>query len=181
MAEAVFPHLPDDLAVKRAEVAEAGFHARFDATGRTYRYVVLNRTAPSALLARFAHHERRLLNVDAMRAAATELIGSHDFAAFGTANRPGESTVRRVERISVRPWKDCLLIAVSGNAFLRRQVRGFVGALLEAGRGKLDPSGVREIRESRERARCPAVAPARGLCLVRVDYDGIRYAEDTRR
>lgn len=181
LAEAVFPHLPNDLAVKRAEVAEAGFHARFDATRRTYRYVVLNRIAPSALLARFSLHERRPLNVDAMRAAAGELIGSHDFAAFGTAHGPSGSTVRRVDRIAVRTQRDCVLIVVTGNAFLRQQVRSFVGTLLQAGRGKLDPSGVREIRESRERARCPAVAPARGLCLVRVDYDGIRYAEDTRR
>lgn len=181
LVEAVSPHLPVDLSVKRAEVAEAGFHARFDATRRTYRYVVLNRPEPSALLTRFSLHERRPLNVEAMQAAAAELIGSHDFAAFGTANRPGESTVRRMERIWVRRNRDCVLITVAGNAFLRQQVRSFVGTLLEVGRGKLSPSGVREIRESRERASCPAVAPARGLCLVRVHYDGIRYAEDTRR
>ena len=181
IGEAIAPHLPRDLSVRMAEVADDGFHSRFDATRRTYRYVILNRPAPSALLARFALHERRPLDLDAMRLGASELIGSHDFAAFGAANRPGESTVRRMERISVRPWKDCVLITVTGNAFLRQQVRAFVGVLLEAGRGKLDPSGIREIRESRERASCPAVAPAHGLCLARVDYDGIRYAEDTRR
>ena len=181
VGEALAPHLPFDLAVKAAEVAPDRFHARFDATRRTYRYAILNRPAPSALLARFAHHERLPLDLGAMRRAASELVGVHDFAAFGSANQPGESTVRRVERISIRPWKDSVLITVAGNAFLRRQVRAFVGTLLDVGRGKLEPSGVREIRESRERARCPAVAPARGLCLTRVEYDGMRDAEDTRR
>ena len=167
--------------IKAAQATPEGFHARFDATRRTYRYALLNRREPSALLGRFAHHERLPLDLEAMQAAARELVGTHDFAAFGSPNRPEDSTVRRMERISVRRFRESVLITVAGNAFLRQQVRAFVGTLLEAGRGKLEPSGVREIRESRERARCPAVAPARGLCLTRVDYEGLRDAEDMRQ
>jgi tRNA pseudouridine38-40 synthase len=177
---AITPQLPRDLVVKTVELAPAEFHSRFDATRRTYRYAILNRAAKSALLGRFAHHERQSLDVGAMQVAALELVGTHDFAAFGSPSKPGAGTVRRIERIAVRPWRESILITVVGNAFLRQQVRAIVGTLLEVGRRKLDSGGVREIRDSRERASCPAVAPARGLCLTRVDYDGIRYAEDTR-
>jgi tRNA pseudouridine38-40 synthase len=137
--------------------------------------VILNRTAPSALLGRYALHVRELLDITAMRAAAAELTGRHDFAAFGQPDAPGKSTVRDVERIAVQPWKDCLLLAVRGNAFLRQMVRSFVGTLVLAGQGKLSPLEVRAIRESGDRSQCPAVAPPHGLCLVRVDYDGQRY------
>ena len=171
--------LPDDLVVRRADVAAPGFHARFSATSRTYRYVILNRRIPSALLGRFAHHVREPLDIDGIRAAAVELTGSRDFATFGRPTAPGKSTVRFVERIDVRRWKDCVLITVRGNAFLRQQVRGFVGTLQLVGQGKLAPREVAAIRDSRDRTICPAIAPAKGLCLVRVDYSGRRLTTKT--
>ena len=166
--------LPRDLVVKAASEAEPEFHARFSATARVYRYVVLNRVAPSALLGRYALHVRESLDVVAMREAARKLVGTYDFAAFGQPDTPGKSTVRQVSHVIVRPWKDVLLITVRGNAFLRQQVRSFVGTLLAAGLGKLSANDVRRIRESRDRAECPPVAPAQGLCLVRVEYSGVR-------
>lgn len=166
--------LPDDLVVRDARILDEGFHARYSATSRTYRYVVLNRAAPSAMLGRFATHVREPLDAGVMRATAAGLVGTHDFASFGQPDAPGKSTVRIVTRVDVRPWKDCLLITVQGNAFLRQMVRSFVGTLLEAGRGRIGPRDVITIRESRDRAACPPVAPARGLCLVRVGYAGTR-------
>lgn len=174
IALALNGELPDDLVVRAAEIAPSGFHARFSATGRTYRYVVLNRAAPSALLGRYALHVRERLDVAAMRTAAAELTGTHDFAAFGLPDAPGKSTVRKVDRLDVRRWKDCVLVTVHGNAFLRSQVRAFIGTLLLAGRGKLTPAEVAAIRDSRDRVKCPPVALAKGLCLVRVDYTGRR-------
>lgn len=166
--------LPDDLVVKRAQVAEPGFHSRFSATRRTYRYVILNRDRPSALLGRFAHHLREPLDLEAMRTAAAELTGTHDFATFGHAAAPGKSTIRYMERIDVRRWKDCVLVTVRGNAFLRQQMRSMIGTLLLAGRGKLTADQVAAIRDRRDRVYCPPIAPARGLCLVHVDYTGQR-------
>lgn len=166
--------LPPDLAIKDAGVAEPGFHSRFSATARVYRYVILNRQAPSALLGRYALHFRDPLDLDAMRAAASLLEGSHDFATFGKPAKPGECTVRRITQVRVRPFKDCVLITVRGNAFLRHMVRAFAGTLIDAGRGAITPADVERIRESRDRALCPTVAPPQGLCLVRVEYDGTR-------
>jgi tRNA pseudouridine38-40 synthase len=169
--------LPRDLVVKEAGEAEAGFHARYSATGRVYRYTILNREAPSALLGRYALHVRDPLDLTAMRAAAAELTGTHDFGAFGQPDAPGKSTVRFVRNVEVRPWKDSVLITVSGNAFLRQMVRAFVGTLLMAGKGRLTADAVHGIRESRDRANCPKIAPPHGLCLVRVEYDGTRYGD----
>jgi tRNA pseudouridine38-40 synthase len=166
--------LPPDLVVRDGREAEPGFHARYSATARVYRYVVLNRSAPSALLARFALHVREPLDMAAMRAAAAELVGTRDFAAFGQPDAPGKSTVREVQTVNLRPYRDCVFITVRGNAFLRQMVRSFVGTLLLAGRGGLTACEVRAIRESGDRARCPSVAPAHGLCLVRVEYSGTR-------
>lgn len=170
--------LPDDLVVKVVASAEPGFHSRFSATSRTYRYVILNREAPSALLGRFAFYLRAKLDIEAMRSASQFLIGSHDFAAFGRASAPGNSTFRTMERFDIRTWKDCVLITVRGNAFLRQQVRAFAGTLLEVGRGRLSAGEVAVIRDSRDRSKCPPIAPAKGLCLVRVDYSGQRITYD---
>ena len=170
--------LPEDLVVKAVTVAEPGFHSRFSATSRTYRYVVLNREAPSALLGRFAFYLRASLDLEAMRAASVFLTGSHDFAAFGKPSAPGCSTVRSMERFDIRTWKDCVLITVRGNAFLRQQVRSFVGTLLDVGRGRISVEDVAVIRDSRDRKNCPPIAPAKGLCLVRVDYTGQRITYD---
>jgi tRNA pseudouridine38-40 synthase len=167
--------LPPDLVVRDGREAQPEFHARYSATARVYRYVVLNRPAPSALLGRFALHVREPLDVLAMRASAVELVGTHDFAAFGQPDTPGKSTVREVQVVDVRPYRqDCVLITVQGNAFLRQMVRSFVGTLLLAGHGGLKAGDVRAIRESGDRARCPSVAPAHGLCLLRVEYRGTR-------
>lgn len=174
IARALNGILPDDVTVRDAQIAP-GFHARFDATARTYHYVILNRRAPSALLGRFSHHVRERLDTEKMQAAAVELTGTRDYATFGRPDTPGKSTVRRIERIEIEPYrKDCLRIMVRGNAFLRQQVRSFVGTLLLAGHGKLTPLEIAALRESRDRVLCPAVAPAKGLTLVRVHYDGTR-------
>lgn len=167
---ALLTHLPRDVAVKAAEEADDRFHARFSATARVYRYVIRNRREPSAILGRYSHWVREPLDIDAMRAGAKHLVGGLDFGAFGQPDAPGKTTVRRVSHVRVQTWKDCVLITVRGNAFLRQMVRSFVGTLLAVGLGKIAADDVRVIRESGDRAACPPVAPARGLCLVRVEY-----------
>lgn len=174
VAAALNANLPRDLSVRAVSRVEPGFHARFDATSRTYRYALWNRPTPSALLARYVWHVPQPLALRAMRAAAAELVGTHDFGAFGRPEEPGRSAVRRVMRLEVRPWKGCFLITVQGNAFLRQMARALVGTLQQAGTGRLDAAAVRRIRESRDRGECPPIAPPQGLCLVRVSYDGVR-------
>jgi tRNA pseudouridine38-40 synthase len=176
IAGALNAHLPRDISVRRAEWVEPEFHARFSATSRTYRYAILNRPQPSALLTRYVWHVTKPLAVEQMRQVGAMLCGTHDFATFGQPTGPGMSTVRFIERITVRPLKSgsCLLITVRGNAFLRQMVRSLVGTLVQVGQGKLSADGVAELLRVCDRRACPPIAPARGLCLVRVGYEGQR-------
>lgn len=165
--------LPPDVAVAHAGEVEANFHARFSARSRTYSYLVWTRRTRSALWGRYSLHVRRPLDVPAMSDAAQPLIGTHDFAAFArSGGDPGPTTVRDVQRVSVRRLADDrVLFVVTANGFLRAMVRNFVGVLLAVGMGDLSARAVQEILETRDRAR-NRIAPAapHGLCLRRVGY-----------
>lgn len=166
--------LPPDIRVRDAAEVDETFHARFSATAREYRYTILNRESPSALAARFTWNVRFPLDTEAMTDAARELTGTHDFAAFGAPDLPGKSTVRHVHKVVIARRGELVRIGVRGNAFLRQQVRAIVGTLEQVGLGKLDRAGVAGVRDGRDRVLCPAIAPAQGLTLTRVDYSGKR-------
>jgi tRNA pseudouridine38-40 synthase len=165
--------LPRDVAVAHAEEAASGFHARFSARSRTYRYAIWTRRTRSALWDRYSMHVRRPLNIGEMREAASSLIGMHDFAAYKRAGgNPGPTTIRAVRRLSIRQLPSGLvLVTVSANAFLRAMVRNIVGVLIEIGKGDLAPAAAQEILATRDRTQNPcAPAAPHGLCLWRVEY-----------
>jgi tRNA pseudouridine38-40 synthase len=166
--------LPRDVAVKEIWEPDTGFHVRFSAVQRTYVYAVLTRKQRSAILDRYSVHEPKPLDLVAMRSAARMLRGKHDFKSF--ANRggnPGPTTVRHVKRLQFRQVREgeMLLIVISANGFLRSMVRNIVATLLDVGRGRLVPTQVRDILRiaDREKNQCQT-APAKGLCLLKVDY-----------
>jgi tRNA pseudouridine38-40 synthase len=167
-----------DLRVTGVCVAAEDFHARFSARGKTYRYRVFNEPFASPLLARFAHHEARPLDVGRMRECAALFPGAHDWTAFSSAQSDVESRVRNVTRLEVTERQSAsgrgrvIEIMASAEGFLRYMVRSIAGALLAAGRGELDrPTVARAIRTG-ERPHAITTAPAHGLTLVRVHYDG---------
>lgn len=160
-----------DAAVVRAEIAPPGFDARRDAKGKRYRYLVLNRPTPSPLLRATAWHVRAPLDLDAMRAAATVLLGTHDFAGFRAADCERETTVRTVTSIDVAAkGGDLVAIEVRGTAFLKNMVRIMAGTLVAAGLGKMTIDGVRLVLETGDRTLAGQTAPAHGLTLVEVLY-----------
>lgn len=170
--------LPDDVAVREVRPTPDGFHARFDAERRTYRYVVAARRQRSPVLRRYAWQVSGDLDVAAMREAAALLRGSHDFGAFGRSPRPGGSTVRTVLDVSVHTVDDALpgsavavhVIEVSADAFLSGMMRGFTGALVAVGRGRLRVDEVAAMIADPEGRRSALVAPARGLHQWTVTY-----------
>jgi tRNA pseudouridine38-40 synthase len=164
--------LPPDVAIARAEEAEAGFHARFSARQRTYGYLIWTRRTRSALWGRYSLHYRSELDVDLMRRAALPLIGTHDFAAYARqGGNPGRTTVRDLRRLSVRRTANGLLVTATANGFLRTMVRNLVGGLIAVGSGKASVETLEEILATRDRITNP-IAPAapQGLFLRRVDY-----------
>jgi len=163
--------LPSDIVILSCEEVAAAFHARYDALRKTYRYRILNRPVPSAVDNRFAWHLRQKLDFNAMRAAATHVVGEHDFKAFEGTGSPQSSTVRTIFRAAFsRENKDHLIFEIEGDGFLRYMVRNIVGTLVDVGRGKLTPGDFKTVLESKNREQAGATAPPQGLFLVSVAY-----------
>ena len=161
--------LPTDIAVREAATVEPGFHARFSARRRTYRYLVDNRQERGALLRERAWHIRQPLDLGAMRTAAADLLGENDLSAFGS-DPAGRNTVRELSRLRVRRLRDGLVVFdLTANAFLYGMVRRMVGFLVEVGLGR------RPAAESRQlllpgAVAASRVAPALGLYQLAVEY-----------
>lgn len=162
--------LPRDVALLRVSEAPPGFHARYSAATRTYRYRLWCRRVRQPLVRRTSLHVPFPLDVDAMARAAVQLIGSHDFAALGRPVGGSAITVRRLDRLDVVRRGDFVDLWFVGNAFLRHQVRRTVGLLLDIGRGKWPPETVEAVLAGQAGAPTAWRAPAWGLTLTRVTY-----------
>jgi tRNA pseudouridine38-40 synthase len=161
--------LPSDIAVRDAAVADAAFHARFSARRRTYRYLVENRAERGALLRNHAWLVRRPVDLAAMRAAATPLLGEHDLAAFGS-DPAGRNTVRELHELRIRRLgRELLAFELTANAFLYGMVRRIVGFLVEVGLGRRPAAEAGALLQPGARA-AGRVAPARGLYQLAVEY-----------
>jgi tRNA pseudouridine38-40 synthase len=158
------------IAVVRAVERPSGFSARRDALARTYRYRILNRVAPSPLLARRAFHVGAPLDLAAMESGARDLVGEHDFAAFCATESRGKPTRRKVELLEIGRQGDAIDLTIRADSFLHNMVRIIVGTLVEVGRGRRPAADVRATLESLDRRRAGFTAPAHGLYLEYVTY-----------
>jgi tRNA pseudouridine38-40 synthase len=164
--------LPPDVAVLRSSEAPPGFHARFSAVNRHYRYRIAEGVRQPHK-DRFRHAYGRTLNLAAMQTAAERLRGRHDFRAFTEElDVRVENTHRELFRCEVTRVRDEVWVDVVGTAFLRGMMRRISGALLEVGRGRrpVEEVGYLLDPEKRNLLTWPVVLPARGLCLLRVRY-----------
>jgi tRNA pseudouridine38-40 synthase len=163
-------HLPEAIRIQEAEDVDDAFHARYSATGRTYRYAILNRAAPSAILRFHASHVPEPLDLDAVSGALPALRGTHSFAAFRGMGSAERTTVCNLRRADVARSADMVIFTFEADRFLRHMVRLIVGTLLLIGHGKLAPEAVGEILASEDNRRAGPRAPSHGLFLVRVTY-----------
>lgn len=165
--------LPPSLAVTWAQAVREDFHARFCATARHYRYVLLNHPVRPA-----ADHGRvgwfhAPLDVARMRTAAALLIGEHDFSAFRSAQCQAKSPVRTLQQLDIASRGPYLSFDLCANGFLHHMVRNIVGSLIYVGKGRHDAGWIGELLAARERkAAAPTFDPA-GLYLAAVDYDAM--------
>lgn len=160
--------LPESIVVRQAAEVPERFDPRRHATSRTYRYTIYNHPVRSPLWRHDAWQVTDPLDTAAMQDAADELIGEHDFAAF--SRREGVRTVRCIRRCQVGRRDQLVTIEVEANAFLRQQVRRTAGALVQVGSGRLRAKEFRDLLRRAEPNSAGPVAPAHGLCLVRVTY-----------
>ena len=163
--------LPEDIRVVSAQRVPAGFNARFDASGKQYRYFVWNRPVMNPLLRTQAWHVPVKLDVPAMRAAARRLLGRRDFRSFAaTHTYEIKDTVRTLTRCDIRRSGPLLTFILEGDGFLYKMCRGIVGTLVQLGRGKWTEADLKQMLAAKDRRVAGITAPAHGLVLWRVYY-----------
>jgi tRNA pseudouridine38-40 synthase len=166
-------HLPHAIAVRKAEEMKADFHARFHTVDKTYEYCVWNDEARSPFWDKYSFHVSQPLSLAAMRKAAKVFIGRHDFRSFCATEKPNQKkkeTVRMVTGIVIKREGSLIRFRFTAEGFLHHMVRNMVGALIEAGRGKLTAKALKEVLDHKDRRRAAATAPAKGLTLIDVTY-----------
>lgn len=172
---AINTKLPPDISVYQSEEMPPSFHAIYHATGKRYRYQMQAGGIRDAFEHRYRWHFPVTLNLDAMRQAASQLIGEHDFACFQAFGSDRKTSVRTVRELTIdeeqgRAGGQMLTIEIEADGFLYNMVRNIVGSLVEVGRGKNAPDWFSELLESKDRNQAGPTAPPQGLFLVRVDY-----------
>ena len=173
---AINGNVAGDLRVVAVQNVADDFHARYNAKGKTYVYRIFNERVHSPFWSRYALHEARALDTDAMREAARLFIGEHDWTAFSAAQAEVKTRVRNVtalevsERASEHGRGRLVEIRASADGFLRYMVRTIAGTLLAVGRGEADAEAVRHAIETGARPNVFTTAPAHGLTLVEVRY-----------
>lgn len=161
---------PHPVVVVRAAAAPDDWHARFSATGRGYRYVILNRASRPTLEHGRVWHVGTPLDTAAMQRAAQLLLGRHDFTSFRAAACQARSPVRTLDRLCVTREGERIVILVQARSFLHHQVRNFAGTLRLVGDGSWPVERVGVALAARDRAAAGPTAPPEGLCLAEVRY-----------
>jgi tRNA pseudouridine38-40 synthase len=160
----------EPIAIVAAEVAEAGWHARFSALERRYLYRILNRPGRPALDRGRVWYVRKPLDAEAMHAAAQSLVGLHDFTTFRDAACQARSPVKTLDEVTVRREGEEVRLSFVARSFLHRQVRSMTGSIAEVGAGRWTAGALASAQAAADRKACGPVAPADGLYLVGVGY-----------
>lgn len=173
LTRAINRYLPKEIRILETKIVSSSFHARFDAKKKLYRYRVDLNSIQSPFLRLYAHHFPYPLNLDPIAKAIPFLVGEHDFRAF--ANLSSESqkdkmTTRILYAIDFKEEKGIVTFQFEGKSFLYNMVRNLMGSFLHMGRNRLSLEKFLEAKKGLNRSLLPATAPAKGLCLVQIDY-----------
>ena len=164
-------YLPEDISVTSVKTASDRFHARYNASGKTYRYTIFDGKVKPVFDRRYYTALEESLDTEAMKEAAQYIIGEHDFKCFCGNTKMKKSTVRRVDSLEITRNGGYVYINIHGTGFLQNMVRIISGTLIEIGLHKREASEMPLIIESKDRQKAGYTAPAKGLCLIKVDYD----------
>ena len=156
------------VSVLNCEKVSDDFHSRFSCTARHYKYVVLNRNSPVVLQKNRVWWVPQKLDIDAMKKAATKLLGKHDFTSFRASECQAKSPIKTLDTCNITQNGDEIIFEFSARSFLHHQVRNMVGTLVEIGMGK--PYDIDAVFEKKDRSAAGITAPASGLYFVSADY-----------
>lgn len=174
-------NLPADIRIMEAEETDGDFHPRYDASKKSYFYIISEDRRHSAFMQRYIWYVHSTLVTELMTEAAALLIGEHDFSSFRGAGCSAKHPVRTVHSLDIsrlggisfmtfQVRGEFIKIRIEANAFLRHMVRNIVGTLVEVGRGKISLEAFAQVLESRDRAIAGPTAPAKGLFLEKITY-----------
>ena len=163
--------LPEDITIRESKEVDMDFHSRFSAKAKKYKYYIYNNKMPSAVYRNFSYHITKDIDINKMRDASKEFIGTHDFASFKGKRSVVKDTIRTIYNIEINRKKDLIEVTIIGKSFLRYMVRIIIGTLLEVGYGNLSREDVGEIIASKNRTKAKKTAEPQGLFLIKVYYD----------
>lgn len=163
--------LPASLRVLWAQEVDDDFHARFDATSRSYQYLLVNSAVAPAVLSGRAGWFHHPLDLRLMQEAANYLLGEHDFSAFRAAECQAKSPIKHMHQADISRQGDSILFEFRAGAFLHHQVRNMIGTLVYIGKGRYPPEYMKTLLDGRDRSLAPPTFSPDGLYLVGVSYD----------
>ena len=169
---AINSKLKKSIVIKKAEEVEERFHSRYNAKQKTYRYIVNNSLHGTAIYRDLEYHMPLKLNTQEMRKAVKYFEGEHDFKAFKASGTSSKSSVRTIYKANViDAGNERIYIELTGNGFLYNMVRIISGTLVEVGLGKMEPTAIQTIIQSKKRENAGKTLPPQGLYLVNVEYE----------
>ena len=171
IAFALNTRLPADIRIQGSSEVPLDFHPRFTATVKTYEYRILNKKFPVPTKRLYSHFTYLPLDVEKMRKAGEYLLGEHDFKSFCGAGAQVKTTVRTIYDFQIKKEDDEICMRITGSGFLYNMVRILAGTLIEVGSGARKPEDMLEIIEAKDRKKAGATAPARGLTLIKIQYE----------
>ena len=169
--------LPEDIRIRSAEIVSDDFNARFSARAKSYVYMV-NTGDINPFTGRYSWHMEDMTQIEALREAIKVFIGEHDFTTFAVEASQYDDPVRHILDARVLTFGPLVGFYFLGTGFLYKMVRSMAGALMFVGRGRLTPPDIRAMLEARNRLCCKDTAPAKGLFLKRVFYEGDSWEDD---
>ncbi|MGL5647382.1 MAG: tRNA pseudouridine(38-40) synthase TruA [Clostridium sp.] len=164
-------YLPEDIVVKNIKECSDRFHARFNVIKKTYVYTIDNNSYCDVFNRRFSYHVEESLDIEKIKEAANVLIGTHDYRSFTNLKaKSNKSTVRTIYSIDISNNNGIIKITYSGNGFLLNMIRILTGTLIEAGKGVISATDVKDILEAKSRNEGGFKVPGKGLCMESVEY-----------
>lgn len=164
-------YLPEDIGVISLVQAGERFHARLNATGKVYRYRVLNSSVPHIFDRKYVYQVEEVLDKEAMKKAISLLEGTHDFKSFTSKKKTKKSTIRTIYEIKMEEKEEEIIFTFFGDGFLYHMVRILMGTILEVGLHKREAESIPWVLEEKNRENAGFLAPAKGLALMKVYYD----------
>lgn len=163
-------NLPDDIAVTWAKHVDDGFHARFSAKARRYRYIIQNTVNRPGILCKGVSIYQGNYDIDLMQQAASCLLGEHDFSSFRAADDESRTSMRCVHFCNVSRLGQYIVFDIAANAFLMHMVRNIVGSLLTVGNKTNSLEWFKDMFEAKDRSKAGPTAKPYGLYLIDVSY-----------